>query len=81
MRIEAASSNRYSLIGLEVDDATLAQLVDIARHHCKLVLEHGNTGTTTARRREIIEEIETLRCERESIISQLRASQNIRQIS
>lgn len=56
------SSNRYSLIGLEVDDATLAQLLEMTRRHCncKLALEHGKAQTSTAQRREIREEIETL---------------------
>lgn len=74
---KVVSSNRYSLIGLDVDDATLEQLLDIARRHCKLALEHGKANTSRDRRDEIRQEIETLRSKRESIIIDLRASQKI----
>ncbi|WP_276704224.1 hypothetical protein [Caldibacillus debilis] len=68
---EAVSSNRYSLIGLEVDDATMAQLLEMARRHCKLVLEYGRAQTSAERRREIREEIKTLRSEREALIARV----------
>ncbi|OPH47816.1 hypothetical protein BC351_39520 [Paenibacillus ferrarius] len=66
-------SNRYSLIGLEVDDATSAQLLEIARRHCKLALEHGRAMTTVIRRREVIEEIQSLRLARQNLIQQLKS--------
>lgn len=78
---EAKSPNRYSLLGLEVDDATLEQLLEMTRRHCKLALEHGKAQTSSARRREIHEEIETLRCERETIIARLRSLPIIRHIA
>jgi len=59
-------TNHSSLIGLEIDDTTLTQLLEMARRHCKLVLEHGRAQTSAERRREIREEIETLRSEREA---------------
>ncbi|MEY9094430.1 hypothetical protein ABH899_003039 [Paenibacillus sp. RC84] len=49
---EAASANRCSLIGLIIDDATSAQLLAVARRHCKLALEHGKAITTAVRRGE-----------------------------
>jgi hypothetical protein len=78
---EAAFPKSYSLIGLEVDDATSVQLLEIARRHCKLVLEHGRSQTSAERRREIIEEIETLRSEREALIARIKASQKIPHIA
>lgn len=77
----AVSSNRYSLIGLEVDDATSDQLLEIARRHCKLALEHGRAKTSMERKIKIRQEIETLRSERQSLIEQVQKSQKIRQIS
>lgn len=49
MRNKTASSNRDSLIGLEVDNETLAQLMAIARRHCKLVLEHVKASDSLSR--------------------------------
>ncbi|MBV6715893.1 hypothetical protein [Paenibacillus chitinolyticus] len=73
---EAASANRCSLIRLIIDDATSAQLLAVARRHCKLALEHGKAITTAVRRREIIEEIQSLRSLRGGLIDELRKSQN-----
>ncbi len=78
---ETVSSNRYSLIGLEVDDATMAQLLEMARRHCKLVLEHGRSQTSAERRQEIREEIQTLRSEREALIARVKSSQKIPHIA
>ncbi|MFC5530469.1 hypothetical protein [Cohnella yongneupensis] len=39
-------SVRYSLIGLEVDGTTLAELLEMARRHCRLILEHSKPQTT-----------------------------------
>lgn len=72
---EATTPNRYSLIGLEVDDATMAQLVAFTRHHCKLALEHGKATTTQERRKQVIEEIQSLRLARHILIEQLKQSQ------
>lgn len=72
---EPASRNRYSLIGLEVDDAILAQLLEIAKRHCNLVLEHGNAQTTAARRLEIYKEIQSLRSARNALIEGLKKAQ------
>jgi hypothetical protein len=51
---EAAAGNRYSLTGLEVDDASSSQLLEMRRCHCKLALEHGRAHTTVDLRQEII---------------------------
>ncbi|OPH47821.1 hypothetical protein BC351_39550 [Paenibacillus ferrarius] len=72
----AASPNRYSLIGVNVDDVTSVQLLEITRHHCKLALEHGKATTTQERRKQVIEEIQSLRLARHILIEQLKQSQN-----
>lgn len=56
------------LLNLELDDATTQRLLEIARGHCKLVLEYGDKSTPTRRREAIKGEIEALRAERESIL-------------
>jgi uncharacterized coiled-coil DUF342 family protein len=53
----------------------------MARRHCKLVLEHGRAQTSAERRREIREEIQTLRSEREALIARVKASQKIPHIA
>lgn len=35
---EVITHNRYSLIGIDIDDETSSQLLEMARLHCKLVL-------------------------------------------
>lgn len=69
---ESITRNRYSLIGLDPDEAATAQILGIARHHCKLALEHGRTHTPTERRWEIIGEIQNLRSMREALIAEWR---------
>ncbi len=54
-------SNRSSLVGIELDDTQTQMLLSIARKHCKLALEHSQASTTWERRREIVEEIQSLR--------------------
>jgi hypothetical protein len=44
MHNKGIPSNRYFLSGLEADDTTSAQLLEIARLHCKLDLEHGKAA-------------------------------------
>ncbi len=72
---EITIRNRRSLIGLEVDDATLAQLLEIAKRHCYLVLEYGKAQTTAARRLEIYREIQSLRSARDALIEGLKKAQ------
>jgi len=72
---EATTPNRYSLIGLEVDDATMAQLLAFTIHHCKVTLEHVKATTTQERHKQVIEEIKSLRIERHILIEQLKQSQ------
>ncbi|MEK4259386.1 MULTISPECIES: hypothetical protein [unclassified Paenibacillus] len=70
---ETTTPNRCSLIGLEVDDATLAQLLAFTRHHCKLALEHGKATTTQERRKEVIEEIFSLIWKEKILLFRLKA--------
>jgi hypothetical protein len=42
------------------------------RHQCKLGVEHGKAGTTSERRREIINEIQSLRTLRDDLIAEWR---------
>lgn len=72
IRNESPVSCSSSLVGLELDDAQTAMLLSIARKHCKLVLEHGRAQTSAERRREIVEEIQSLRSMRDILIEQLR---------
>lgn len=56
-------------VWLAMEDEDVAQrLVEIARRHCKLVLEFGHKNTTADRREGIRAEIEWLRVERENIL-------------
>ena len=50
------------------DPQTLQRLVEIARMHCKLVLEHGRGSTRPKRREAIKNEIEQLRVERNNLL-------------
>lgn len=50
------------------DDVAARRLVDIARRHCKLVLEYGGKDTLPERREAIQAEIESLREERSELI-------------
>lgn len=51
------------------DDVIAAELLDIARRHCKLALEHGRTNTSPERRRAIQDEIQALRNARTALLS------------
>lgn len=51
------------------DDVTAQKLVDIARRHCKLVIEFGGKDTLPERRKAIQAEIERLRAERNYILA------------
>ena len=48
--------------------ATSQRLVQIARTHCKLVLEHGQANTSPQRRTLIQAEIEALRIQRTELL-------------
>jgi|GEM_PF-2425805 len=50
------------------DEGASQRLVEIARRHCKLVLEFGQKNTLTGRRKAIQAEIERLRTERARIL-------------
>ena len=65
---------RRSLVGLEMDDRQTQMLLSITRRHCKLGVEHGGPDTTPEQRREIIEEIQSLRTLRDDLIAEWRAS-------
>jgi hypothetical protein len=56
------------------DDVAAERLVEIARTHCKLVLEHGDKKTLPERREAIKAEIERLRVERDDILLQLESN-------
>ncbi len=65
-------SDSESLVGLRLDDTQTAMLLSITRLHCKLGVEHGRASTTMERRREIIEEIQSLRTMRDDLIAEWR---------
>lgn len=75
-QMETAPQSDKPLIGFALDDYSLAQLLEIARRHCNLVLEHGKAHTTAARRSEISEEIQSLRSAREALIDEGRKNAN-----
>lgn len=52
------------------DDDTAAKLLELARRHVKLALEHGRANTSPDRRKAIGKEIQALRAVRESMINQ-----------
>lgn len=60
------------LIGLELDDTQKQMLLSITRLHCKLGVEHGRASTTVDRRRQIIDEIQSLRLMRDDLITEWR---------
>lgn len=72
IRNESPVSCSSSLVGLELDDTQNAMLLSIARRHCKLVLEHGRAKTSAERRRQIREEIQSLRSMRDDLIAEWR---------
>ncbi|REK57351.1 MAG: hypothetical protein C6W55_05160 [Thermobacillus sp.] len=49
-----------------------AASASLAQRHLKLVLESGHRRTSPKRRAEIVQEIEAIRAERDSIIARLR---------
>jgi len=57
---------------LNIDPATERRLLSLAQRHLKLVLESGHRHTSSKRRAEIVQEIEAIRAERDSIIARLR---------
>ncbi|THF73223.1 hypothetical protein [Cohnella fermenti] len=61
-----------TLRGLKLDYLKTAMLLSIARLHCKLAIEHGKVGTMPERRRQIIEEIQSLRAMRDDLIAEWR---------
>ncbi|MNM47096.1 hypothetical protein D3C81_580580 [compost metagenome] len=69
---KAREGYHSSLIGLELDDTQTQMLLSIARHHCKLGIEHGRTETTPERRRQILEEIRSSRSLRDDLIAEWR---------
>jgi hypothetical protein len=52
------------------DEVISKHLIQIAQRHCKLALEHGKANTSHERRKAIMDEIEALRIERDSLIKQ-----------
>jgi hypothetical protein len=50
------------------DDTIAAELLSIARLHCKLALEHSRATTTLDRRKAIIKQIDRLRAAREAVL-------------
>jgi hypothetical protein len=65
------------LAGIELDDTQTAMLLSITRLHCKLGVEHGKTCTTSERRREIMDEIQSLCYMRDDLIAEWRNDKNI----
>lgn len=60
---------------IDTDDATTQHLLQIARRHCKLVLEHGEVFTPPERREAIKHEIERLRAECDSLLESCAANE------
>ncbi|EKN67134.1 hypothetical protein P9E76_22000 [Schinkia azotoformans] len=63
------------MVGIEMDDITAKKLLEIAGRHYKLVYELGNRSTSKERRIEIMEEIQSLRIRRDTIIEGLKKDQ------
>lgn len=66
--VGTATESCRRLIGLDLEDTVVDRLLEIARLHCKLVLEHGRAGTSPERRREIVAEIQSLRATRDALL-------------
>lgn len=64
--------NARPLAGIELDDTQTQMLLSITRKHCKLALEHSQASTTQERRKEILEEIQSLRSIRDDLIAEWR---------
>lgn len=62
--------DRQIIWSMSDDDAQT--LLNIARIHCKLALEHRSAKTTKARRNEIRDLIDELRRERERMLDKYR---------
>ncbi len=60
----AISINRLLWV---MDDESFDRLFQVSKAHIKLVKEHGNKDTTFERRQAIMDEVESLRLERDSI--------------
>lgn len=60
--------NRIAVWNAMEDDATATRLVEVARAHCRLVLERGRVNTPSERRKAIRAEIEGLRAERDALL-------------
>lgn len=58
-------TNQTRTIIANLDDTTITLLIELARRHLKLVLEHGRTDVTIERRQSIKGEIERLRSDRD----------------
>ncbi|MDQ0496550.1 hypothetical protein [Paenibacillus brasilensis] len=71
-----AGCRSSSLIGLELDDTQEQMLLSITRLHCRLGVEHGRASTTVERRRQIIEEIQSLKTMRDDLIAEWRNNSN-----
>lgn len=65
----SAVASASPLAGLELDDTQEQLLLSIARQHCRLAVEYSKANTNTLRRRQIIEEIQSLRTLRDDLIA------------
>ncbi len=59
-----------TILKSQLNDATIQRLVQIARTHVRLTLEHSQAKTTSERRKAIKEEICSLRIERDALLGQ-----------
>jgi hypothetical protein len=62
------------MVGIEFDDITAKQLLEIGGHHYKLIFEFGNKNTFDESMYEIIKGIQSLQITRESIFEELKKS-------
>ncbi|GAB7058169.1 MULTISPECIES: hypothetical protein [unclassified Paenibacillus] len=69
---DVRESYHSSLVGLELDDTQMQMLLSITRRHCKLGVEHGRADTSPERRRQVRDEISSLRALRNDLITEWR---------
>lgn len=69
-----AQKPSFSIWKLNIDDATMSELVELSRLHAKLALEHCQSETSPERRFAIRVQIQNIRLYREGLIAGLRVA-------
>ncbi|WP_258959047.1 hypothetical protein [Paenibacillus tyrfis] len=70
--VDPVAASPHPLAGIELDVTQTQMLLSIMRRHCKLGVEHGRADTKPERRRQILEEIQSLRSTRDDLIAEWR---------